>query len=183
MDPKDFDESYEENIESSESSFIKDVNKNDDESDTSVGTIITFVENRFKKAEDARVQDEERWLRAYRNYRGLYSPQVQFTEAERSRVFVKVTKTKTLAAYGQIVDVLFGNKKFPIVVDPTSLPEGVADTVHFDSNPDPAAEEAFDTVKDAFTPFTTEESRLAPGETMNQLKERMGALAGTSLGL
>jgi hypothetical protein len=57
MDPKDFDESYEENIESSESSFIKDVNKNDDESDTSVGTIITFVENRFKKAEYARVLD------------------------------------------------------------------------------------------------------------------------------
>ena len=178
MDPKDFDESYEENIESSDSSFIKDVKKDSYEADASVGTIISFVENRFKKAEDSRLQDEERWLKAYRNYRGLYNPQVQFTEAERSRVFVKVTKTKTLAAYGQIVDVLFGNKKFPIVVDPTSLPEGVADTVHFDSNPDPAAEEAFDTVEKAFTPFTNEENRLAPGETMDQLKERMGALAG-----
>jgi len=177
MDPKDFDDSYEENIESSESSFIEDVKKDSYEADASVGSILSFVENRFRKAEDARRQDEERWLKAYRNYRGLYSPQVQFTEAERSRVFVKVTKTKTLAAYGQIVDVLFGNKKFPIVVDPTTLPEGVADTVHFDSNPDPAAEEAFDTVKKAFTPFTNEEDRLAPGETMPQLKERMGALA------
>ena len=38
-------------------------------------------------------------------------PDVQFTEAEKSRVFIKVTKTKTLAAYGQIVDVLFANNK------------------------------------------------------------------------
>jgi hypothetical protein len=123
MDPKDFDDSYEENIESSDSSFIKDVKKDSYDSDSSVGSITAFVENRFKKAEDARLQDEERWLKAYRNYRGLYSEQVKFTEAERSRVFVKVTKTKTLAAYGQIIDVLFGNKKFPIVVDPTTLPE------------------------------------------------------------
>ena len=45
---------------------------------------------------------------------GLYGPDVQFTEAEKSRVFIKVTKTKTLAAYGQIVDVLFSNNNFPI---------------------------------------------------------------------
>ena len=37
-------------------------------------------------------------LRAYRNYRGLYGPDVQFTEAEKSRVFIKVTKTKTLSS-------------------------------------------------------------------------------------
>ena len=52
-------------------------------------------------------------------------PDVQFTEAEKSRVFIKVTKTKTLAAYGQIVDVLFGGNKFPISIEPTELPEGV----------------------------------------------------------
>jgi hypothetical protein len=68
------------------------------------------------------------------NYRGLYSADVKFTEAERSRVFVKVTKTKTLAAYGQIVDVLFGNNTFPLTVNPTKLPEGVADTVSFETD-------------------------------------------------
>ena len=45
---------------------------------------------RYNRAEDYRQQDEERWLRAYRNYRGLYGPDVQFTEAEKSRVFIKV---------------------------------------------------------------------------------------------
>ena len=53
-------------------------------------------------------------------------------------MFVKVTKTKTLAAYGQIVDVLFGNNKFPLSVNPSVLPDGVAESVHI--NIDPNAE-------------------------------------------
>ena len=83
-----------------------------------VSNVVTFVNERFKRAEDARNADEERWLRAYRNYRGVYGPDVQFTSSEKSKVFVKVTKTKTLAAYGQIVDVLFGNNKFPLTINP-----------------------------------------------------------------
>ena len=88
--------------------------------------------DRYQRAEDYRNNDEERWLRSYRNYRGLYGSDVQFTEAEKSRVFIKVTKTKTLAAYGQMVDVLFAGHKFPISVEPTVLPEGVVSDVSFD---------------------------------------------------
>src|SRR5210317_679697 len=95
-------------------------------------SVVSYVGSRFKRAEDARYVDETRWLRAYRNYRGLYGSDVQFTETEKSRVFVKVTKTKTLAAYGQIVDVLFANNRFPISIEPTMLPEGVAKDVSFD---------------------------------------------------
>ena len=87
--------------------------------DLDVTAIIPFIQERFKRAEDYRYQDEQRWLKAYRNYRGLYGPDVQFTESEKSRVFIKVTKTKTLAAYGQIVDVLFANNQFPVSVEPT----------------------------------------------------------------
>ena len=100
--------------------------------DAEVSNIIPFIMERYQRAEDYRYQDEERWLRAYRNYRGLYGPDVQFTEAEKSRVFIKVTKTKTLAAYGQIVDVLFAKNSFPLTVDPTELPEGVVENVSFD---------------------------------------------------
>ena len=100
--------------------------------DTKTSNIIPYIMERYHRAEDYRRQDEERWLRAYRNYRGLYGPDVQFTEAEKSRVFIKVTKTKTLAAYGQIVDVLFANNKFPLTVDPTELPDGVPSDINFD---------------------------------------------------
>ena len=70
--------------------------------DANTTNIIPFIMERYHRADDYREQDEQRWLRAYRNYRGLYGSDVQFTEAEKSRVFIKVTKTKTLAAYGQI---------------------------------------------------------------------------------
>ena len=95
-------------------------------------SIISFIEERYSKAEEGRRTDEDRWLKAYRNYRGIYGPDVKFTETEKSRVFIKVTKTKTLAAYGQIAEVLFSNNKFPLSVDPTPMPEGVAEAVHFD---------------------------------------------------
>ena len=105
---------------------------NSTQEDANTSRIISYVMERFLRSETVRRQDEERWLRAYRNYRGIYGPDVQFTEAEKSRVFIKVTKTKTLAAYGQIVDVLFANNKFPITIDPTELPDGVVDSLHFD---------------------------------------------------
>ena len=146
----------------------------------SVSSVVTYVNERYKRAEDARQVDEERWLRAYRNYRGLYGPDVQFTDTEKSRVFVKVTKTKTLAAYGQIVDVLFGNNKFPLSVDPTVLPDGVADAVHI--NIDPAAEKAGDEIKAvteqaaAVTPLLGDDGKLRPGETIIDLQERLAGM-------
>ena len=110
-------------LEDSEQSSIDDYRTNN---------IIPYIEGRFKRAEDYRNQDEQRWLGAYRNYRGIYGPDVQFTEAEKSRVFIKVTKTKTLAAYQQLESIMFANNKFPLTVDPTELPEGVVADVHFD---------------------------------------------------
>ena len=142
--------------------------------------VVSFVQGRFKRAEDVRQQDEQRWLKAYRNYRGLYGPDVQFTETEKSRVFVKVTKTKTLAAYGQIIDVLFGNTTFPLTVNPTKLPEGVAESVHI--NIDPNAEQGLDDLKQAFEDKPSEpylfapDGKLKPGETVADLQNRLGPL-------
>jgi len=146
-----------------------------------VNSIVTFVGDRYKRAEDARLGDEDRWMRAYRNYRGLYGPDVQFTSSEKSRVFVKVTKTKTLAAYGQIVDVLFGNNKFPLSVDPSILPDGVAESVHI--NLDPNAEKASEELKTTFTTETnkpyliTPDTKLKPGETLYDLEKKMGSVS------
>src|SRR5210317_385167 len=127
-----------------ESSAIEDVEE-EDYSDPVAGQIVQFVKEKFSKADTARQLDEERWIQAYRNYRGLYGPDVQFTSTEKSRVFVKVTKTKTLAAYGQIADVLFGGNKFPLTVNPSVLPDGVAESVHI--NIDPNAEAAGDALR------------------------------------
>ena len=76
---------------------------------------VGLIMDRYEQAESARDLDEQRWLDGYHNYRGLYGKNVRFRESEKSRVFVKVTKTKVLAAFGQLVDVIFGAGKFPMV--------------------------------------------------------------------
>jgi len=103
--------------------------------------LIGIIQGRFAQAEDARETDERRWLRAYENYRGLYNKSIKFRDSEKSRVFVKVTKTKVLAAFGQLVDVIFGTGKFPIGISETKIPEGETDYAHLDtSNPVPGIE-------------------------------------------
>ena len=158
-------------MEDSESSYIEDIPEGETV-DEPVGKVVSYVTDRFKRAETARYTDEERWVKSYRNYRGIYGPDVAFTSTEKSRIFVKVTKTKVLAAYGQLVEVLFGNNKFPISIDPTRLPEGIAEAMHFESNPDMQKAKGQDS---SYT--SPEDAKLRPGETIPDLMERLGGLA------
>ena len=153
-------------MDSIESQAVEDMDK-ETYSDPLSGTIVGLVQDRYSKASTARETEEQRWVKAYRNYRGLYGPDVQFTSTEKSQVFVKVTKTKVLAAYGQIVEVLFGNNKFPISIDPTTLPEGAAESVHFESN---------DQMDEAKQQFAPEDTKLRPGETIVDLTERLASM-------
>ena len=93
---------------------------------------VGLVEDRYASAEQARDFDETRWLTAYHNFRGIYNKNVRFRASEKSKVFVKVTKTKVLAAFGQLVDVVFGTGEFPIGVRETQLPEGIAKYTHLE---------------------------------------------------
>ena len=110
--------------------------------ETQQSNLVGLIKDRFQTAEDARQLDERRWLNAYENYRGLYGKKVKFRESEKSRVFVKVTKTKVLAAFGQLVDVMFGTGKFPIGISETILPEGEKENAYLDiNNPTPSIEQ------------------------------------------
>ena len=92
--------------------------------------LVGLINARYTSAKSSRDLDEQRWLTAYHNYRGLYGKNVRFRESEKSRIFVKVTKTKVLAAFGQLVDVVFGANKFPIGISETKVPEGVTKYSH-----------------------------------------------------
>jgi hypothetical protein len=103
--------------------------------------LVGIIKSRFALAEESRDSDERRWLRSYENYRGLYNKSVKFRESEKSRIFVKITKTKVLAAFGQLVDVIFGTGKFPIGISETKLPEGEKEDAFLDfQNPTPNLE-------------------------------------------
>lgn len=94
--------------------------------------IVDFVKANYNRSKDARYTDEIRWLECYRNFRGIYGSDVQFTDNEKSQAFIKITKTKVLASYAQIVDVLFSSNKFPIGVQASHVPVGIEKAIHFD---------------------------------------------------
>lgn len=167
-------------FEDAASASIED-KKNPEDNDNDVGTLVSYVESKFQRASTARQYDERRWLTAYRNYRGVYGPDVTFRENEKSRIFVKVTKTKVLAAYGQIVDVLFGNDQFPIRVSPTVLPEGVSEAVHFtvQQGPQPPTEEPDMSLKSGATFEDFKEMVGTLRDKLNPIKDKVKAGPGT----
>jgi hypothetical protein len=141
--------------------------------------LVGLLKNRFELAETARKADEDRWITAYHNYRGLYGQNVKFRESEKSRVFVKVTKTKVLAAFGQLVDVIFGGNKFPIGINETKVPEGSSEYAHLDAqNPlpgietsKPGAVEAEEKKSPFDVGYKGDGKDLKPGSTYNNGKQ------------
>jgi len=123
-----------------------------------------LVKERFFRAEDARLFDESRWLRAYRNYRGLYGPEMAFRENEKSRVFVKITKTKVLASFGQIIEVLFSQGKFPLGISPTSVTEGIVEKAHLKNKQEQQMEQPQDPYG-----FPGDNKEIPPGTTATEL--------------
>ena len=141
--------------------------------------LVGLLKNRFELAETARKADEDRWITAYHNYRGLYGQNVKFRESEKSRVFVKVTKTKVLAAFGQLVDVIFGANKFPIGISETKIPEGSSEYAYLDAqNPlpgletsKPEKEKGLEKKNPFDVGYAGDEKDLKPGTTYNNGKQ------------
>ena len=128
------------------------------------GTLLSsYVVSAFTKSENARYDQEQRWIASYKNYRGLYGSDNQFTDTEKSKIFIKVTKTKVMAAYGQVTDVLFAGQKFPVSVQSTRVPEGIDESLHFD----PLAP------KESPYGFPGDGKDLEPGSINNTLRNKL----------
>lgn len=146
-----------------ETSDVVDISKELEDSG-----IVGFVQGRFKRAEEGKQDDESRCLQAYKNYRGIYDSNSKFRENERSRVFVKITKTKVLAAYGKIIEILFSSKRFPIEVKATEVPEGIAEYAHLEQQPGPEQVNPYG--------FEGDGQELLPGATEIGDKHFLGGL-------
>ena len=133
--------------------------------------LVGLINDRYTSAKSSRDLDEQRWLTAYHNYRGLYGKNIRFRESEKSRVFVKVTKTKVLAAFGQLVDVVFGANKFPIGISETKIPEGVPKYAHITPGVETSQPEVQEEVESPFDVGYEGDGRvLKPGATYGKGK-------------
>ena len=48
-----------------------------------------YIKSKFDDSEKGRFSHEQRWLKAYKNFRGTYDSTTQYRDSERSRVFLK----------------------------------------------------------------------------------------------
>jgi hypothetical protein len=103
-----------------------------DQENLKYNSTISYIQSKYQRSKDHRRFDEQRWVMAYSNYRGLYTPDVQFLETEKSRVFLKITKQKVHAAYSQISEILFAANKYPIGIEPSPVVDGVEESVNYD---------------------------------------------------
>jgi hypothetical protein len=135
-----------------------------------VNALVSSIQKKFVESSTARSTKETVWLNAYQNYRGVYGKNVVFNKHEKSRVFVKITKTKVLAAYGMLVDVLFGTNSLPIGIQETDVPEGASERAHLKTNGSVSKKvETTPTSKEEENPFDLgyvgDGRVLAPGAT------------------
>jgi hypothetical protein len=111
--------------------FFPDEEKTDEALDTvQESELVSIIKSRFQESAMARRVHEDRMILSYNNYRGIYGKNEPFRKSEKSRVFVKITKTKVLAGYGQLAEIVLSGEKFPIGIKATEVPEGVDDTAH-----------------------------------------------------
>ena len=134
--------------------------------------LVGHVKSKFQESETAKIYDEKRWLKSYRNYRGIYGPEMAFRDNEKSRVFVKVTKTKVLAAFGQIIEVLFSQGKFPLGVKPTPIPENSAEYAYLNPQAQPKKKgeslRPKDIIRDIYG-YEGDGKEIKPGTTASDL--------------
>ena len=134
--------------------------------------LVGLIRSKFQEAETSKIYDEKRWLKAYRNYRGIYGPEMAFRDNEKSRVFVKVTKTKVLASFGQIIEVLFSQGKFPLGINPTSVPEGIAEKAHLKNPQEQQMQPETSEDMDAYG-FPGDGKEIPPGATATDLMRNL----------
>lgn len=152
-----------------------------------VAPAIGFIRNKYEKSKTNRRTSESNWLDSYRATRGEYSPEerARMDVADKrnpgsSKVFVKVTKTKVQAAYGQVLELLDDVDGFPIDVEPTPVPEGIADVAHITPQPSPNAADSnpptqgqgaagFNPAPGDLYGYEGDGREIAPGETTTSL--------------
>lgn len=126
--------------------------------------LLDHIMQKKQEATDGRKTTEDTMLRSYRLWRGQHSEEenarisrMRERNPLASEIFVRITKTKVQAAFGQISEILFADKDFPIGVEATPVPEGIAESVYVEqSAPSPYG-------------YPGDGNDLMPGATTNKL--------------
>jgi hypothetical protein len=89
--------------------------------------LVSKLKLRFDEWSQARTDIEKDWIEDLRAFSALYDSTTQAaldSDPNRSQIYVRLTREKTMAAYGRIIDLLFPNgSDHPWSVSPTPIPD------------------------------------------------------------
>lgn len=111
-------------IEEYDEAALEPEKESDGTQDHSIQSLGARLAARFQEFKDARKETENEWLKDLRQYNGQYEPEVlaRLEEAgARSKVFVGLTRTKVMAAYSRIIDLLFQHGDPAFACEPTPV--------------------------------------------------------------
>lgn len=101
---------------------LGDAPQDEDDAPIVIDALGAALEGLFNEWRDARSDVEEEWLRDLRAYHGIYEPEILAGIGKKSKVFVHLTRTKTIGAYARIVDLLFQSADKHWGIEPTPEP-------------------------------------------------------------
>ena len=95
----------------------------DDQEQTELNSLGQILQSKYTEYKDARDDIEDDWIEDLRAFMGQYDPDVLAkiqSKGDRSQVYVGLTRTKVLAAFSRMTDLLFqpGQKFFSIEATP-----------------------------------------------------------------
>lgn len=148
-----------------------------------VGKIHAYL----SEAESSRLSWEGQATKNIKAYRGQDTSTFRESEDPTKKVFVRTTTVKTRAAYAQIMESLTANSRFPIMVESTPSPTGIAEYAHVPGQGENAGgveEEGPESQEDFGIGYEGDGKTLSPGATfdnMEFLKDENGDYEGANL--
>lgn len=137
-----------------------------------ISMLAARVNSSMEEADTARFTMEQQWMKNLKAYRadddksaGRNGDQGQFRESEQFKPYIRTTTVKTRAAYSQIMEALLQNSRFPLMFEPTPVPEGVPE---YATN-DPSLSQGPETQEDFGIGYEGDGRTLAKGATQDNL--------------
>lgn len=138
--------------------------------------VAGWLQSKFYTAETARDYQEGIMEKSWVNFRSEPGTTAKLRDSEVSEVNVKITKVKVLTAYGHITEALFGQDRFPMAIESTEIPRGIADKAHID----PTGGQVAGKLADPFG-YKGDGREIAPGATsgipLGGLQEELGGVS------
>tara|TARA_R100000388_G_scaffold37941_2_gene29380 strand:- start:415 stop:2379 length:1965 start_codon:yes stop_codon:yes gene_type:complete len=106
--------------------YEMDAEELDGEQDQEIANLGSRLTNVFQEYKDARKETENEWLKDLRQFMGQYEADVLARlndSGARSKVFVGLTRTKVMAAYSRMIDLLFQYGDVYFAIHPTPIPQ------------------------------------------------------------